>query len=508
MDKMGDMTDWADRRRKAIGRAATLLLVSLTLAACGNRLPHGEIVTSALGVRPAVAAGASSGNQGATAVGSAAAAALGTAGSAAAGSAGVGSAAAGSDAAAGAASGGAQLGGSSSAPAELAGGSTQAAVGGSATAGSPAGGTGQATTLTGSPVVIGNIGTYSGIIGALFSSGQQMAYVWAKWVNAHGGLDGHPVEMVTADDGGDPNKYLSEVEQMVQDQHVIAFMGNLVPLSASGAVQYLQQHQIPVVGGDSTTDVWFQSPVMFPDATQFQYFSLAAARQAVAAGKPKVGVIYCLEVDACHTWNSSLQGGDAAKEGASITYTSEVSLAQPDFTAQCLQASASGAQTLLAAVDASSLERLSRDCSAQGYHPLYVAVSLAVVNQVASDPDLQGLVAPQGDFPWTADDTPATQDYQAAINLYAPGLQGSGASASVWTSGVLFQTAAAHLPANPTSHDIFEGLWSISNDTLGGLAPPITYHQGQGATGSSCYFLAEVEGGRWIAPEGSKSQCL
>jgi branched-chain amino acid transport system substrate-binding protein len=78
----------------------------------------------------------------------------------------------------------------------------------------------------------------------------------------------------------------------------------------------------------------------------------------------------------------------------------------------------------------------------------------------------------------------------------------------VWTSGVLFQKAAAALPANPTTNDLFAGLWKIKNDTLGGLAPPITYTKGGLPSGSNCFFLVRVSGGKWIAPNGSRSQCL
>jgi branched-chain amino acid transport system substrate-binding protein len=226
------------------------------------------------------------------------------------------------------------------------------------------------------------------------------------------------------------------------------------------------------------------------------------------AGKSKAAILYCSEVEACYTWNYSLQGGAAQRSGTQLVYTAQVSLAQPDFTAECLQAQSHGAEAILAAVDANSLVRLGRSCAQQNYHPMYIAVSLAVIDSVATDPNLQGLVAPQGTFPWPANDTPLTQAYQHAIHQYAPGLRGSGASSSVWPSGMLMLAVTANLPANSSSQDIFNGLWTIKNNTLGGLAPPLTYNQGQGAAGSACYFLVEVQGGKWTAPKGSQTSCL
>ena len=68
------------------------------------------------------------------------------------------------------------------------------------------------------PIVIGNIGDYSGIIGTLMKGGNVMAAVVARYVNEHGGLDGHPLQVVTGDAGGDPARALSLVRDMVGEQ--------------------------------------------------------------------------------------------------------------------------------------------------------------------------------------------------------------------------------------------------------------------------------------------------
>src|SRR4051812_44217540 len=61
--------------------------------------------------------------------------------------------------------------------------------------------TGEPQGAKASPVVIGNIGTYSGVVGAIYGSGQAAVQVFAKWANARGGLNGHPIQIITGDDG-------------------------------------------------------------------------------------------------------------------------------------------------------------------------------------------------------------------------------------------------------------------------------------------------------------------
>ena len=98
----------------------------------------------------------------------------------------------------------------------------------------------------------------------MFSGAQQTIGVWQAYVNAHGGLNGHPVHVYIEDDGADPSTSVSDVEQEVTQDHVIAFVGQLVPLTASASLSYLQQQNIPVIGGDASSQTWWQSPVMFP----------------------------------------------------------------------------------------------------------------------------------------------------------------------------------------------------------------------------------------------------
>ena len=128
--------------------------------------------------------------------------------------------------------------------------------------GSSAGGGGAAS--NGSTIALGNVGTYSGVIGAVFSGAQQTMGVWQAYVNPHGGLNGHPVHVYIEDDGADPSTSVSDVEQEVTQDHVIAFVGNLMPLTVQASVSYLQQQNIPVIGGDASSTTWWQSPILFP----------------------------------------------------------------------------------------------------------------------------------------------------------------------------------------------------------------------------------------------------
>jgi branched-chain amino acid transport system substrate-binding protein len=467
-----------------------VLGVALLLTGCGSRVDHEAIVTAARGAVTGQSGGA--GAREAAGTGSSSAAS----GSATAGAA--GSSVTATTAAAG--GGVASTGGATAAAAT----GTAASGQGSAAASKPV----TAAAATASTVYLGNVGTYSGVIGAIFTGAQQSMQMWAEYTNAHGGLNGHPVKVISEDDGGDPTTSQTDVEQLVTQDHVIAFVGDLMPLTVQASLPYLQQQHIPVIGGDGTTDYWYQSPVLFPEGTEILSAADATVRAAVAAGHANLGFLYCVEDPICTGAEQYLiTNGHAKADGANPVYSASFSLTQPDFTAQCLDAQQAGANVLFLGGDGGSLERLARDCSAQNYHPLYEAESIGVSQSMASDATLNGMISSQATFPWMDGFTPAQATYQAAIKQYAPSLVGSGASSGEWTSGMLAVAADQDLGATPTSAQFFQGLWTIKNDNLGGLSPPLTFNANGNASPTSCYFLVTLQNGQFVDPNHGNYQC-
>jgi branched-chain amino acid transport system substrate-binding protein len=328
-------------------------------------------------------------------------------------------------------------------------------------------------------------------------------------VNAHGGLNGHPVHVYIEDDGADPSTSVSDVEQEVTQDHVIAFVGNLMPLTVQASVAYLQQQNIPVIGGDASSAEWWQSPMLFPQASGIENESIFTIKAASAKGYTKMGVLYCVEDPTCTNGYDSLNAPGASQvDGATTVYSSSFSITQPDFTAQCLDAKQAGATFIYFAGDGDSLLRMSNDCSAQGYNPLFVGDSIAITANLAPDPHLNGLLAAQTNFPWVDSFTPAQAAYQQAVKAYDPSLAGSATASAEWAAGMLAVAADKDLTATPTSAEILQGLWSIKGNNLGGLSPPLTFNQNAPATPSDCYFLMSLQNGQFVDLDNGNTQCI
>jgi branched-chain amino acid transport system substrate-binding protein len=469
-------------------------VLALSLAACGSRVATSTIEADAGSAKTsgpaATGSGASSSVHGGRATSSPSGAGAGG-GTAASGASGTVT----STTVTGTSSAGAPASGASgSAPATGASGASASGASGGA--------------ASGSPVVIGNIGTYSGIIGTIFSGVQQGLSVGIANLNAHGGLNGHPVKLVSEDDAGDPSTNQTEAQTMVQADGAIGFVSQFTPVSSSGSQGYLASKGIPVVGGDLYDPNWYSQSNWFPEGTNLLP-GIADAFENIAAkvGKTQVAILYCIESSICSNIGTYLAAHPVA--GAKVVYSAPISLTQPSFTAQCLDAKNAGANFMLVSADGASIERVAQNCEAQGITIELAEAAVAVNTSQASDTQVNGLVSALEDFPWFQDNTPATEAFHQAFQTYLPSFAPNENAAEAWTSVQLLQMAGAKLPAsNPTAAELLAGADSLGSTTINGLSPStITYHPGQAATGTNCYTFVEIVNGAWTAPGGDGPQC-
>jgi branched-chain amino acid transport system substrate-binding protein len=234
----------------------------------------------------------------------------------------------------------------------------------------------------------------------------------------------------------------------------------------------------------------------------------------VSAGHRHLGFLYCVEVSACSYAQKRIHDGGATAAGAQLVYESAVSITQPDYTAQCLNARNAGVDLLGLAVDGASMTRVARSCEAVGYRPLLAASAATMSPANAEDPGLRsfGLVSAGGVAPWTNADTPGLRAFHDAVTRLAPGLQPDGEAVIAWSSGKLLEAAIAQLTpaeqAGTLSADlVVKGLGAIQNETLDGLTARLSFTPGKPAVSSGCVWFERLGPSGWSAPNGSRPVC-
>ncbi|MCI3903418.1 ABC transporter substrate-binding protein [Streptomyces spectabilis] len=89
-----------------------------------------------------------------------------------------------------------------------------------------------------------------------------MAKAFARWVNANGGLDGHPLEVITCNDHNDPVEAAGCARQAAE-RDVAAVVGSYSQYGRS-FMSPLEVAGIPYIGGYGLTDEEFSSPLSYP----------------------------------------------------------------------------------------------------------------------------------------------------------------------------------------------------------------------------------------------------
>jgi branched-chain amino acid transport system substrate-binding protein len=197
----------------------------------------------------------------------------------------------------------------------------------------------------------------------------------------------------------------------------------------------------------------------------------------------------------------------SAKYHLNLVYRAQVSIAQPDYTANCQAAKNAGAQIFYLALDTNSVERAAASCTSISYKPIYVIPSLVTLPDLVSDPHLDGAVAAQNTMIWFNTASPSVAEFQQALKRYAPGQVPSSSGMAGWVSAKLFEEATRNLSEPPSSQSVLDGLWSIKGNDLGGITAPLTFTRDENNTLPFCYWINQIQGGKYVSPNAFTRTC-
>jgi branched-chain amino acid transport system substrate-binding protein len=187
-----------------------------------------------------------------------------------------------------------------------------------------------------------------------------------------------------------------------------------------------------------------------------------------------------------------------------VVFEAQVSIAQTDFTGEVLAARSAGVEAIVSIVDEASTVRVARSAKQQNYDPV-IAGSYTVNNDVllrAGDAAV-GIIGFSATAPYGS--SPLLQPYRDAVARHVPGARLAGYGSTAWVQSKLMERLAdffGDLP-DPTSADIIKALYSLKDETLGGLVPPITFNEGPHGRVNRCMVPIRIGEGRIEAPLGN-----
>jgi branched-chain amino acid transport system substrate-binding protein len=369
------------------------------------------------------------------------------------------------------------------------------------------GGDKSGSTSTGSTITLGSIGTFSGPLASSYQGFEDTLRAWVSNTNATGGINGHKVKLIIKDDAGNPTTGLAAAKDLVQNEHVAAIV------SATSTVDTAWESipgkaGVPVVGGSAIDLPFLTNSNFFASGTN----TFAAVWGVMSLGKqagPKQSVLYCTEAPACAA-SIPVYKAFAKPLGMTVPFTQSIAASAADYTAVCQSIKQSGAQSYVMVDAAAIVGRVADACRQQGVTARVVEASSAVQPTLLKNKGTDGLLSAAVDFPFIDNSNAATMKFHSVLAKYGPsGLEtkyGPGLNIP-WVAMELFAAAAkAGGSGAVTSASIKKGLYTMKGETLGGLAPPLTFKPGQ-TNLQNCYFVLGISNGKFTSPNGLKTAC-
>jgi branched-chain amino acid transport system substrate-binding protein len=335
---------------------------------------------------------------------------------------------------------------------------------------------------------------------------------WLKYTNSHGGVNGHPLQLFTENEPGNPGVATNDVKTLVGDG-IIALIDD-DGASDQAWASYIASQNIPVFAVPFTSPAITLGTFAFSTGVSENYLGDEIILASKKVNATKLALLYCAEVAVCAYEINVLKGAATSYGGVSLVYDAAILQTAPDYAAQCLTAKEKGADAMFIASAGDVSIRVAQSCAQQGYTPHQVSDEAAWGASWPGKPGIDGSVLTSDDWPIFDTSLPAEKTMHDALNASSPAILASPnltvGTELIWTLGLLITEAAdkgkvgTTNPMTPAA--LFDGVYADSGTTLGGLTPPLTFTKGQ-PNEDKCWFWVGINGGKFGRPYGTAPTC-
>ncbi|KIZ46718.1 branched-chain amino acid ABC transporter substrate-binding protein [Rhodopseudomonas palustris] len=283
--------------------------------------------------------------------------------------------------------------------------------------------------VTDTEIKIGQTMPYSGPASAYGTVGR-LESAYFEMINSQGGVNGRKIKLISLDDSYSPPKTVEQTRRLVEQDEVLAVVGQLGTLTASAAQKYLNIKKVPQILITSGAAKW-DNPKAFPYST-YLYAPYHLEGQVFAKyllkNKPdaKLGV-FSQNDDAGRDYVRGLKDGLGDKAAAMIVKEMTYETTESLIDSQIVTLKASGADTLFIMTTPKFGAQAVRKIAELGWKPLTylsaVSSSIKTVLEPAGLDNSKGLITALAvkrpeDPRW--ENAKDVQDYKAFLEKWYP----------------------------------------------------------------------------------------
>jgi ABC-type branched-subunit amino acid transport system substrate-binding protein len=319
-------------------------------------------------------------------------------------------------------------------------------------------------------LVIGQSAAFTGPAAQLGIQMNAGAKLWFDQVNAAGGINGHTLELRTADDGYEPDRCKANTEKFIKDD-AFALLGYVGTPTCAAALPLVNDAKIPFFGPFTGAEI-LRDPVskwVFHLRASYYDETELIVRQLTSLGLNRIAVFYQND----SYGKAGLEGTVRALKrrnlepvAASTVERNTVDVAKA--VADIVPSNANAIVQISAYKSCAAFIRAARKAGFGGtFHNVSFVGTQALADELG--PDGKGIVISQVmPFPYSQS-MPITREFHAAI-AKANGVAANYSSLEGYLAAKVFADGLRRAGRNPTREQLVSALESIQRADFGGFA--------------------------------------
>lgn len=354
------------------------------------------------------------------------------------------------------------------------------------------GGTTPGAEVAGDTIVFGQTAAQSGP-NAPTGEAKWGLQAYLDYTNAHGGVAGKKLRLISYDDGYQPAQTTALVKKLVYDDHVFAIVGSVGTPTNGSVYESLNDSGVPLVGMATGSPIFYQPTRRFVFPSWPLYSTDGKTLGAFVKrhfAHDSVGIIF--QDDA---FGKPIRDGILSQLGRAADITIPYVPSQVDFSSDVIKLKSANIKVVVFAAIATPAAQILNQMANLDYHPTRVLTSSAcgyggIFKSIAS---LDGTYC-SAFLPAPGSSDPRWVAFSNSMKQYAPGHAAEVYAAWGWLAG---EVAVAGLRgiSGPITRDKFAAqLDKLKNfETIGGR---LTY-SAEAHEGICCQIMWQAKADHW-----------
>lgn len=352
----------------------------------------------------------------------------------------------------------------------------------------------------GEPIKVGNVSSLTG--GALFPEASAAAAAVFDRVNADGGINGRPLELLIEDDGGTPEGAATSAKKLVEEEGVVGMVGSASALECAVNSGLYAEAGVYSIQGTGVDPLCFLSPTISPVNTgPYSGVTVSLAYASETLGLDNVCNVNLFVVpDLAPAFDAAVERWEGIT-GKELAFRAKAATLEDDPTPLMLQARDAGCEAVV--IDGVEPHALAvgRAIEAQGLSDIiWIGLTSYYTESIASQlgSSANGLRA-NSEFEPFGSDAAALDDWKSLMD--SSGVPRTSFAQGGYLAATIFVDALMAIDGEITRESVADAMRSLAPVETPLLGTPYTFGEGDMHAPNQASKFVELNDGVWSTIE-------